>query len=135
MNLRPVDQTTFGWWRPPYQPGNCLSACLATILDLSIDDVPNFIDLSDTNDSQWRDRLNAWLAAMGLRAHHISFAPCPTEALAGFAPSSPFVLFGRSKKNFEHAVVAAGPRVVHDPHPSRSGLATAHGMIIIEPDC
>ncbi len=129
--MRPfVDQTTWGWWRPPYEPGNCLSACVASILGLSIDEVPNFIHLDDVHEEQWAERMGAWLAQFGLHAVHM---PVDGEQLGDVAPDALYILCGRSVRDFEHAVVASGECVVHDPHPSRTGLRSAHRMIFIVP--
>lgn len=128
-----VDQTTFGWWRPPYEPGNCLSACVASILGLSIDEVPNFISLDDSYEEQWADRLDAWLASLGLRAAHVPVDASTVADLSAVAPDALYVLCGRSVRDFEHAVVASGDQVVHDPHFSRTGLRSAHRMIFILP--
>lgn len=131
--MRTVDQTTFGWWRPPYEPGNCLSACVASILGLSIDEVPNFIALDDVHEEQWADRLDAWLASRGLRAVHVPVDASTAAELRGVVPDALYVLCGRSVRDFEHAVVASGECVVHDPHFSRTGLRWAHRMIFILP--
>lgn len=123
--MTPVDQTTFGVKRWPYLPGNCLSACVASILDLQTEHVPLFVEESDPCDGIWPERLDAWLGQRGLGVLILpaSIVLAPPE---GF-----YILYGRSVKDHEHAVVGKNGRVVHDPHPSRTGLAKIDCVIMI----
>lgn len=57
--FRPVLQTRNG-----VPAGNCFSACVASILGLTIDDVPDY--QCDYSDDQWWDKWEAWFAARGL---------------------------------------------------------------------
>lgn len=101
--MRPVDQTTYG-----VNDGNCFSACVASILEIPIDEVPRFHGPSV-------DFLQ-WLAPQGLSATHYksgNYVP-PGFAIAA-GPSLRFA--GRL-----HACVAYDGAIVHDPHPSREGL-------------
>ncbi len=98
----PVDQTTYG---PTW--GNCISACVASILEMPIEDIPFFVDV------RWRSRFLAWLAERGLAA--TSHEGPPPGFTIAFGPSTR--LAGRG-----HACVAFNGVVVHDPHPSREGL-------------
>ncbi len=40
--MKPVDQTTFG-----HPGGNCFSACVASLLEMSVDQVPYFMGHDD----------------------------------------------------------------------------------------
>lgn len=113
----PVDQTTFG-----EGVGNCFSACVASILEMQIDDVPFF-----GADELWWDRFQEWLALRGLYAMCIQ---CKPE----HAPRGFHVVGGKSPRgNFLHAVVAKGETIVHDPHPSRDGVHSRVDCTIIVP--
>ncbi len=137
--MLPVDMTLFGVRRYPFAPGNCLSACVASILEMPIEEVPLFVDRHDPSvitqadgifwaphDYFWTKRLDAWLAKHGLQAKY--FDPCDPEVAPDF-----HILYGYSVLGNEHAVVGHAGRVVHDPHPSRTGLAYVTGVICIEP--
>ena len=50
MSFTPVMQTTFN------DEGNCLSACIASLYDVPIDDIPMFAD----NESQWVFAMSDW---------------------------------------------------------------------------
>lgn len=61
--MRRVAQTKFG-----EHDGNCFEACLATILDLDLGDVPNFDGLQGPED--W-GRMVLWLLDSSLAAIHL----------------------------------------------------------------
>lgn len=111
----PVDQTTFGVSR-----GNCFSACVASLLELPIADVPFFM-----GDEQWWSSFNDWLRPRGFYALCVML---PAEA----HPPGLNILSGKSPRG-PHAVVAHGIDVIHDPHPSRAGLLTREDVIVLVP--
>lgn len=101
--MLPVDQTTHG-----PNDGNCFSACIASILEIPIQSVPRFVNVTPD--------LLRWLAGRGLSAtlyYSDEYVP-PGYAIAA-GPSKRFA--GRM-----HACVAFDGIVVHDPHFSREGL-------------
>lgn len=59
--MKPVDQTTFG-----YPAGNCLMACVASILDIGLDDCPE-LSVTDQNENQgtWWRTTESFLVARG----------------------------------------------------------------------
>jgi ribosomal protein S18 acetylase RimI-like enzyme len=103
-----IDQTTFGKGQ-----GNCFQACVASILELPLEEVPHFC--KDENPYWFRD-LEDWLLPMGLAPMLVSPGTCSaldtTYSIAG----------GPAARGLMHSVVVRGVEVVHDPHPSRSGL-------------
>lgn len=120
----PADQTNLEDGR-----GNCLTACVATLLDLPIGDVPNFIEREDMFKA-CRD----WLAARGFKMLEFYFSDVEQLKEMYFEPYGEFcILSGLSPRKKAdggkkyHAVVGKtvgyGVEVVHDPHPSRDGLA------------
>jgi hypothetical protein len=112
--MRPIRQTETVLGR-----GNCLAACIASLLDLSIEDVPNF----RTAEDQW-GALQAWLSDRGLCAIRVAAQP----SLISSMPPQYCILTGPSPRNpVLHAVIGLweGERtaMVHDPHPDGTGLA------------
>jgi hypothetical protein len=103
--VRPVDQTAYG-----FHDGNCFNACVASILEVSLADVPRF------SGTRWFAQFSRWLADRQMAA---TFTKHGVRVLPGYSiaggPSSRFA--GRM-----HACVALDGIVVHDPHPSREGL-------------
>lgn len=129
--MTPVDQTTFGIDRYPYVPGNCLSACVATLLDVPTRTVPIFLDVRDSHDGIWLERLTTWLAYRDFEMRDVEVDVRSPEDLSLVAPSFPYILCGTSVRGRDHAVIAAGGEIIHDPHPSRTGLVRANRIIAI----
>lgn len=104
-----VDQTKFGG-----ADGDCLAACLATLLRLDIGEVPGFF--SD-DESTWREKMGAWLIERGWG--HLCIAGPPPEMLG---PALTIVSGKSPRGDWLHATVWRGRELLHDPHPSRAGL-------------
>ena len=117
-----VDQTTFG-----FPGGNCFSACVASLLGLDLAAVPYFMDDED----KWWDFFSSWLRPHGM------WAVCFELKRDGWVPEGLHILSGTSpraeKPEDKHSVVADGRRIVHDPHPSRAGLASRDDVILLIP--
>ena len=125
--MKPVDQTTFG-----VPKGNCFSACVATLLGLTIEQVPFFMGDPDEPGHVWWDRFNGWLEARGLYALNFNVRDQETDAsLPGF-----YILCGDSPAG-PHSCVARGrahpSSVVHDPNPSRAGLLKVDSIVVLVP--
>jgi hypothetical protein len=69
-NMKPVFQTIFD-----SDGGNCLTACIASILELPIDEVPNFAQEHGDN---CQNAVEKWLASKGLRFIEIGFSEYQT---------------------------------------------------------
>jgi hypothetical protein len=111
----PVDQTTFG-----KGTGNCFAACVATILEKSLDSVPFFMDSGD----EWYIQFVNWAYEQGLIAECVnSDYPGFEEDLAKMGYS---IVTGKSPRGggMYHSVVFKGSDMVHDPHPDRTGILT-----------
>jgi len=121
----PVDQDRFG-----DPDGNCLQACLATLLDLDIGDVPHFTG------EDWRARMGAWLRTRGLWA--LAFSPPAgtleetarwlDETVPGYA-----IVSGQTPRGLLHATVWYAGELVHDPHPDRAGLLSVEDVLVLVP--
>jgi hypothetical protein len=121
--MRPVDQTTFG-----FPGGNCFSACVASLLEVPLEDVPQFMGDTLDDDSTWYERFREWLAPRSLY-------PLCLKLGSEWVPPGFHILSGRSPRHATalHSVIALDARVVHDPHPSRAGLATRDDVIVLIP--
>jgi hypothetical protein len=109
-----------------YLTGDCFSACVASILELPIEEVPNFFHCNDF----W-DGCNKFLANRGYKKHHWHFDDMKQLKETEFAPKADY-RYGilclpdditDEGREIYHAVVAftfqKGLYVVHNPHPSR----------------
>jgi hypothetical protein len=114
--------------------GDCLRACLASVLDMRPDAVPHYMDRPD-----WRERLSSWLeeekglalVEIDLTADNVPIYPITSRVyciVAGTTSRHPDRL---------HAVVAqtygAGLqwRYVHDPHPTREFIKKAERLYLL----
>ena len=124
--MKPVDQTTFG-----HPGGNCFSACVASLLEVALEEAPYF--MADPDD-RWYGRFESWLEQRGM--YPLMF-PLP-EGTGGWVPSGFHILSGHSPRKPDdpgalHSVVGYHGRILHDPHPSRGGLLSWNDTIILVP--
>ena len=93
--------------------GNCLQACIASILNKSIDQVPHFVARKKAD---WFDVMNDWLLQnAGVEAMMISED-------SNIAPSGYAILNGKSPRGSMHSVVILNGELAHDPHPAGGGI-------------
>lgn len=113
MFERTFDQTDFG------DGGNCVQACIATMLGVSkLDDVPNFL-WTDSTKTQKRNSFDFWesldeyLESKGL-----------VRMMMGnnFYPECLHLVSGKTVRDTNHMVIMFDNKLLHDPHPSRAGL-------------
>ena len=121
--MKPVDQTTFG-----APGGNCFSACVASLLEIPISEVPYFMgDEKDWGVKDWFQDFLAWLRPRGWWA-------IPIPLRNGWKPEGLCILSGKSPRgDFDHSVVARGLEMIHDPHPSRAGLDSHKDVVVLVP--
>jgi hypothetical protein len=132
----PVDQTLFG-----YPGGNCLNACLASILECSLDEIPEMD--ATTHDGSWWGIMQRALQDRGLTAiYYVPNGEYCGAPFAHIAPPGYHLVTGDSPRGtlddkgnvIGHVCVAKDGVIVHDPHPSRAGLASApRDWILIVP--
>lgn len=116
--MTPVDQRVFA--EREGDVGDCLSACVASLLNLPLDDVPVFVA-----EPNWHAAMDNWLAERGLALIYLHF-------LRGTWPwipprDVPLIVGGQSPRGpWGHAVIGiwreGAMEVLHDPHPSRAGI-------------
>ena len=114
--MRPVDQTKFG-----PEEGNCFTACVASILELTIEEV-TFTGAAPT----WREDFDAWCFSRKLQVCGRGPGKPPTGYAIACGPSPRFSSCG-------HAVVVLDGELVHDPHPDRTGIPEVWEYFTIRP--
>ncbi len=106
--MKPVYQTKFG----PH--GNCMQAAIASILELSLDDVPDFP--TDDGDKQM-GAVNAFLRPYGIILIHVTYSN------KAKIPNLYHLLDGEGcKDGVMHTTVAFAGKTVHDPDLNRGEL-------------
>lgn len=104
--MKPVFQT-----RISPVDGNCFQACLASIFELELGQVPYY----DT--ASWVSDYNAWLL------QHYGLIMINLFEGVNIIPPVFCILSGQSPRfACNHAVVGKGLKMVHDPHPSQDGV-------------
>lgn len=122
--IKPVQQTRFGL------DGNCLSACIASILGCPIE----MVDLSAVLDANWQRTINAKLRDLGFCLVTILWKQSPPTAMSGI-----HIRHGLTKRSTEssecltHAVIYDGSEMVHDPHPDKSGITGCSWVSVLVP--
>lgn len=120
--MKYVDQTLFGDGN-----GDCFRACLATVLGLRPEFVPHFV----AKPSSWWTDLGAWLGDRGLAPFllrrngwaSVDFPPGFEEQI--------YVGSGVGPRGIRHSCVYRGDDLLHDPHPSREGLAEIDTLLVL----
>jgi hypothetical protein len=137
----PITQDQFG------EEGNCMAACVASILELSLDQVPNFA-AGNNSSGAWFPKMWDFLYPRGFEIvpYYLSGrvnpddTPLPDEVLnfldlpEHLLKVHPYYLqCGPAARGFSHATVGRGGLIVHDPHPSRAGLIKTDHYLFLCP--
>jgi hypothetical protein len=120
-NLKTVDQQILDQTH-----GDCFSACIASLLELPSEEVPNFMN-KETR-SVWFHAANLWLHSRGY--HYIEVDYNLSESCwYSTAPGAWCILIGDSPRDpgKHHAVVGQitndGINMIHDPYPDKTFLS------------
>lgn len=100
-------------------PGNCMQAACASLLELPLDLVPDFILQPDPFGS-----MDLFCAAYGLVLEKRGPKHTPTGL---------YLVTGKSTQGHEHIVIYRWGRIVHDPNPHGRGLVDISGVIVPRP--
>ena len=122
--MKPVDQE-FVHLPEIGQFGDCQRAVIASLLELPISEVPHFLRDASGNPSDYWDSLQGFLASRGLAYMHVP--ACSGASFFGDGVDVYHEISGPSPRGggVMHAVVGRNGVIVHDPHPSKAGLAGA----------
>ena len=130
--MKPVRQTRLAG-TDGETPGNCFQACLASIFDVPLEDVPDWKDRIDAyrgdkrtpkcRDRTWQQHwmdVQHWLRD----AFQLTMLEVKAGSIQGFDMHEEClsIATGRSRRGTLHACVARGKEIVHDPHPKNEGL-------------
>lgn len=107
-------------------PGNCYQACLASIIEEPLENVPHIVALP----GDWYINTQLWTLQRGLV--HTVVDPSDTHRLDAINEAGKalgYIGVGPSPRGpFQHAVVLDPETLetAHDPHPSRKGITATH---------
>lgn len=113
--------------------GDCLRACVASILEMDADDVPHFFH-DGCDGETGTQRMRDWLGLRQLApffiqydGHHSLAEILELQAIQN--PDVHYLLYGRTADE-DHVVVAHGGKVVHNPswYPMPLIACGSHGL-------
>lgn len=104
----------------PGDQGDCLRACVASIMDLPADIVPEF---EGSNAYLQFLAVKTFLRGFGYTFVSVDYAvpdddPSPNSVMRAFGAANDdlyYIMTGRNAKGVGHAIVCYGMEVVHDP--------------------
>lgn len=118
-----IMQTEFG------PDGNCQSACLAMMLGIELEEVPNFTRLGKGVGFMCAKLQQEWLLARGLYIWTI----VPHQGLPWPLPYGYYIAGGISQRGHRHAVIFKDGALWHDPHPDGGAIAEVEDLDLIQP--
>lgn len=113
-----LNQTEFADPKHPNK-GNCTEACVASLLNIPLSEVSPFFPAAEYHDVDsfthmfWSNVRN-FLRLRGWTLFHQMGNLPRTDTIA--------LVVGKSCRGFNHACLAKGGIIIHDPHPGRSGI-------------
>ena len=129
----PVYQSKLG------KGGDCFRACVASLMEKRLDDVPDFMNMF--LEDEFADRcylaFAEWLKPMGFA--HILLQPSFGELEGSFMKrnidltGALCIANGRSPRGSFHSVVYGGGVVLHDPVKGGGGILSVESMVIVFP--
>jgi len=130
--MKPVFQTRFGGYESPVEEqGNCWQACVASILEIPLEEA---FDNRQYTDKNWFDRFNEWLEKYGLACiafDHSKDKPLTCSEIKGYA-----IMKCKSETLYQgerHVVIIKDQNVVHDPNPHATRQGDCQGFYLFVP--
>lgn len=126
----PVDQDMFyDDSRPDHmQRGNCWTACIASLLEVPLVEVPNFVQITEDGGPPWMNHTLDYLRDHGHRLKQLSHGEEPAGEhyiATGISP--------RGAGRLRHAVIYLDGELSHDPHFSRDGILSYESIYAVVP--
>jgi hypothetical protein len=115
--MKKVYQTRYGF------EGNCFQACIASILELSLKEVPDFSNLYDPE--KIPEECNKWLKSKGLGIIELNTPNQKIDVFKTVCKYNGFYIasLGDEGLLFGHAVIVKGKIIFHDPeNKNKNGL-------------
>lgn len=103
--------------------GNCYAACIASILEMQITDIPNVEVLFHIDDSYYYFVLQEWLKSYGKEIYQVNKNEVPNNKY--------YIVSGLTERGSRHSCVYLDGKLAHDPFPTRAGLKTEEYFEVI----
>lgn len=127
-----VDQTILA--SDPKRKGNCVAACIASLLDVPLDQVPHFVEYGIHYGDDDVDKVsngNAWWAMMLGYLAARGYWPVELEKVTDAEPGEFLLVAGMSTRGALHQVIYRDGQLWHDPHPSRDGVLDVQEVLAL----
>ncbi|HEY9354517.1 MAG TPA: hypothetical protein VIP28_14740 [Nocardioides sp.] len=129
-----VDQTIFV--TDTKRKGNCVAACVATILGINLTEVPHFIEFGiaygDSEEGKASDGLHWWAMMIGFLAGRGLWI-AQLESVDHAERGEVLLVAGPSPRGVMHQVLYRDGQLWHDPHPSRDGVLEVVEVLALRP--
>lgn len=105
---------------------NCFSACVASLLELNVEQVPDFMWMADgILNPNWLDDFDKWLRPHG-------FAPLCIQNTAGYIPLRGvyYIVGGKVECGIMHAAIGFNNQIVHNPYPGDASIVEIVDYIV-----
>lgn len=125
--MKPVDQSIL-YHEGSKIRGDCYRACIASILELPLEEVPHFMQIDVDTKEYYLGHVQNWLLEKGMFMMSLPeeineyYKWIIDEKYPGYVIASGVSPRQPEGKTLHHAVVMKSGKIVHDPHPSREGL-------------
>lgn len=120
--VRVIDQTTFYTPETP-RNGNCGEAAVASILGLTLEEVPRFSREGPDSFAYW-ESFEQFLNSLGWEVLLMS---------GNYQADCMYLASGPSLRGCSHMVVMRNGELWHDPHPSRQGIIRVEHVHLLVP--
>lgn len=108
--------------------GNCMAACLASLLEIPLWMVPPFEDMFARTDHT--TRRDNWLTRFfGIELEYTTIKMIEE----GVVLPEFYIAVGPSARGVHHAVIYSNGKMVHDPHYSQEGIINVTGLYVPMP--
>ena len=128
--MKPIFQTKFGGAEAPEEEqGNCMAACLASIFEVGLEEVPDFA--GNIANGKWFEIAQEWLAQRNLSLWCTEMKYPPRGIHIRDVKSTTL-----ANPDDGHVVVCEDGNVVHDPNPRSKGVGATVGywaFVVLDP--
>lgn len=110
--------------------GNCFRACLSSIMDLDIEDIPHFEDMGQ----EWHEPFFNFLKEKNYEFEGTGQKKNFDKLKRYEGIEGCVIVFGKSPREYVksgHAVIYKNGEFFFDPHPSNEGLTEVEGYYMI----
>lgn len=124
--MTPIKQTKF-YNKELNTRGNCLTACIASLFDMNIEDVPFFIEEPD-----YPYNVEHFIENNGYKLEGTGILSKIKEEYKDFnGIDGYYIAVGMGNRGVYHCCIYKDGEMVHDPHPSNDGIQSIEYIYLI----